>query len=163
MEKIFVTQSGYEALLKRKEELVAELRASQFDKGKAAAGDSNSWHDNAEYDVHARNEMMLAEQVSEIMRLIESVSVVGDPESHKIVAVGHIITLQLQNGEKKRYEVGGYGEADLSRRPPKLSYNAPILCQFLGKPTGHRVTVSIRGEDSEYLLSEIQSISDASS
>lgn len=155
MEKIFVTQLGYEALLKRKDELVTELRASQFNKGRAAAGDSNSWHDNAEYDVHARNELMLAKHVAEIISQLEKVSIVQPPTHNETVAVGHIVTLQTQEGEIKIYEVGGYGEADLLASPKKLSYDAPILREFFGKSVGYISTVKMGDRISELSLLEI--------
>jgi transcription elongation GreA/GreB family factor len=156
MEQVFVTQSGYEALLKRKDELVAQLRASQFDKGRAAAGDSNSWHDNAEYDMHARNEVMLAEQVAKIMSLIEKVSIVQSPTHTETVAVGHMVTLRTKDGELKVYEVGGFGETDLQLSPKKLSYDAPMLREFFGKPIGHSSTVKTGEKMNELLLVDIR-------
>lgn len=155
MEKIFVTQSGYEALRKRKDELVAQLRASQFDKGRAAAGDSNSWHDNAEYDMHARSELMLAEQVAEIVGQIEKVSIVRPPEQNEMVAIGHVVILQEEGGGIKIYEVGGFGETDLQSSPKKLSYDAPILREFFGKSVGHKSMIKMGDKLNELLLLKI--------
>lgn len=155
MEKIFVTQSGYEALLKRKDELIAQLRASQFNKGRAAAGDSNSWHDNAEYDMYARSELMLAEEVAEIVGQIEKVSIVRPPEQNEIVAIGHFVILQEEGGGIKIYEVGGFGETNLQLSPKKLSYDAPIVREFFGKSVGHKSMVRMGDKMNELLLVQI--------
>jgi transcription elongation GreA/GreB family factor len=156
IERVYVTQSGYHSLLKRKDELVEQLRSSQFDKGKAAAGDSNSWHDNAEYDMHARNELMIAEQVAAMISQIEKVQIVELPSENKTVAVGHIVTLERSDGETKTYEVGGFEETDLRLSPKRLSYDAPILREFFGKPVGHRSLVQIGERVDELVLIDIR-------
>lgn len=156
MGKIFVTQSGYESLLKKKKDLESQLRSSQFDKGRAAAGDSNSWHDNAEFEMHARNEMILAKQVAEIICEIEESRVVGLPKNNSILAIGHVATLRSDNNVVNEYVVAGFGETDLTTIPKKVSYDSPMITQFLKKSVGFSASVIVRGEPVVFTLEKIK-------
>jgi len=151
-EKIFVTQLGYAALLNEKDALIIKLREVQFKKGKAAANDTNSWHDNAEFDVYAQEEKILGEQAAQIVDQLERALVIKPPTSTKLVEIGHIITIQPEEGQEKVYLVGGYRDTDLTQKPPKLSYDAPLIRPFLAASVGQKVVVNIRGIETEYTL-----------
>lgn len=154
--KIFVTQKGYELLLKKKEKLVSQLRVSQFDKGRAAAGDSNSWHDNAEFEIHAQNEMSLAEQVAGVMRQIEESVIVEAPQDNYVLNIGHVAVLRSQDGKISEYIIVGFGETNLSLTPKRLSYDSPMTNQFIGKSVGYSASIIIKGEPTEFTLEEIR-------
>ncbi len=156
MDKIYVTEKGRLLLVGKRDELVAELRASQFDKGKAAAGDSNSWHDNAEFEMHATKEMMLAKQVSEIMQQLEHAILVESPVSDHTLSIGHVAVLHSEEGGLVEYVVAGFGETDLRATPKRLSYDSPMLREFFGKSIDAAAHVLVKGEPKKFTLKEIK-------
>ncbi len=155
MDRIKVTKTGYDVLIQKKDELINRLREAQTAKGLAAASDSNSWHDNSEFELHAHNEMMLNTEVAQLIKIIEAIQVVGMPEQNDTAEIGHVITLLFSDGIEKIYEVGGYGEGDLCCSPPRLSYTAPLISQFIGQQKGHSTIVLLNGKQHSVVLAHI--------
>jgi len=155
MDRVKVTKTGYDLLTQKKDELIKMLRVAQRAKGLAAAGDTNSWHDNAEFDLHAHNEMMLNTEIAEHVKIIDAAEIVNMPEQNDTAEIGHVITLLFSDGIEKIYEIGGYGEGDLHVSPPRLSYIAPLISQFIGQSKGYSTTLLLNGKEHAMVLSNI--------
>ena len=155
MDRIKVTKAGYDLLIQKKDELIRRLRQAQTAKGLAAAGDSNSWHDNSEFELHAYNEMMLNSEVAELIKIIDTIQIVGIPAQNDTAEIGHVITLLFGDGIEKTYKVGGHGEGDLYGSPPRLSYTAPLISQFIGQQKGYSSIVLSGGKQHTVVLTNI--------
>lgn len=153
---VYVTRNGNELLNKRLEEAVEKLRHAQSQKAEAADVGGDNWHDNFAFEDLLRQEMMHNKQIADIRAVQNQLALVEPPKDVNSVQIGHIITIEDENGSPKEFRVGGYGETDLDSVPPTLEYGAPVISPFMGMPVGAEVEVQIRGKITSFLLTQIR-------
>jgi transcription elongation GreA/GreB family factor len=81
---------------------------------------------------------------------------VSPPSDEKYVQIGHVISLEDEDGSVREFLVAGYGETDLRSDPPTLEYGAPIISPFMGTEVGTEADVQIKGKRTSLLLTAIK-------
>lgn len=160
MATIFVTQKGIQLLRTRFEMCVEQLRSIQKQKGPAA--EEGTWHDNFSFESLVRQESMLSKQTQEAKQLLDSAKLIsGVPSGIQTLQIGHLARLYLVGDDVyKEVIVGGFGETDLSVKPPVIDYEAPLLKPFFGHEVGHEAMVQLGTNLVEIILETIKLRSD---
>lgn len=158
MKKILVTKKGFRTLEKRRLKFIEKLKDVQGQKGEAAAIGGNAWHDNFAFEDLVRQENMLNKQIQDAGQIIRMSVIVSDvPQGTKILQIGHIAHLYIENDDMvKVVMVGGFGESDLDVDPPIIDYSAPILKPFYGHEEGYEAIVQIGGVNKSIVLKTIE-------
>lgn len=156
MSSILVTLRGRDLLNQRLNEAFEKLKYTQSQKAEAHDVGGDCWHDNFAFEELTRQEMMFNKQIADIRTLQNQQTLVGPPTNDVHVQVGHIISLEDEDGLVHEFRVAGYGETDLNSEPPSLEYCAPILSQFIGVEVGTEAYVQIKGEQIEMVLTAIR-------
>ncbi len=156
MASVYVTRNGFELLNQRLADAVAKLKHAQSQKAEAADVGGDNWHDNFAFEDLLRQEMMHNKQIADIRAVQNQLVYVEEPRNTNSVQVGHVITIEDENGSVKEFRVGGYGETDLHSVPPMLEYGAPVISPFMGMSVGAEVEVQIKGKVISFLLTHIR-------
>jgi transcription elongation GreA/GreB family factor len=80
---------------------------------------------------------------------------VENPTNDRFLQIGHIASLEFDDGEEREYEIAGFGESDLNATPQKIEYLAPIVRNFVGKEVDTTAKINIGGKVREITLIEI--------
>lgn len=156
MPSIYVTRKGQDLLKQRLDDAIEKLRYTQSQKAEAYDVGGDNWHDNFAFEELNRQEMMFNRQISDIRALQDSQVLVSPPTDDVHVQIGHIISLEDEDGSIREFRVAGYGETDLHSQPPTLEYGAPIIFPFMGMEVGTDAHVQIKGKQTLLVLTAIK-------
>lgn len=156
MPSIYVTRKGVDLLNQRLNEAIEKLRQTQSQKGEAYDVGGDNWHDNFAFEELNRQEMMFNRQIADIRALQDQQVLVSPPADEEHVQIGHIISLEDDDGSVREFRVAGYGETDLHSKPPTLEYGAPIIFPFMGAEVGADAKVQIKGKQTTLVLTAIR-------
>jgi transcription elongation factor GreA len=110
--------------------------------GEAARNDSNSYHDNFEYEEGMRQQEMLSQQLRSLWKLLEGAAVAPAPADSQHVALGHYVVVQRQDShEEEAYVICGDGEGALFENACSLS--SPMGRALLGMAKGETKNVRL--------------------
>ena len=113
MSSKFMTQYGIAAIRSRIASLEQQYHESLGHAGAAAQNDSNSYHDNFEYEEGMRRADLLARHVSMLRETIKSAVVAEYPTQTERVAIGHVVTLDIEGSGTCQLLICGEGEGGL--------------------------------------------------
>ncbi len=156
MPSIYVTRKGMDLLTQKLNEAIEKLRQTQGQKGEAYDVGGDNWHDNFAFEELNRQEMMFNRQIANIRALQDQQVLVSSPTDEEHVQIGHVISLEDEDGSVREFLVAGYGETDLRSNPPMLEYGAPIISPFMGTEVGTEANVQIKGKQTSLLLTAIR-------
>lgn len=156
MPSVYVTRKGMDLLDHRLSEAIAKLKHTQSQKAEAADIGGDNWHDNFAFEDLVRQETMFNRQISDIRTIQDQLVLVPMPRDARQVQIGHIVTIEDEDGGVREFRVGGYGETDLHSTPPTLEYGAPIISPFMGMEVGTEAYVQIKGKRTSVLLTNIR-------
>ncbi len=106
----YMTRYGIESLRRRIASLEQQYHESLGQAGAAAQNDSNSYHDNFEYEEGMRRADLLARQVSLLCETIKSAVVAECPVQAERVTIGHIVTIEIAGSGACQLLICGDGE-----------------------------------------------------
>ncbi len=109
----YMTRYGIEAIRKRIAGLEQDYHDSLGRAGAAAQNDSNSYHDNFEYEEGMRCADLLARQVSMLRETIKSAVVAEYPSQTEQVSIGHVVSIDIEGSGTCQLLVCGEGEGGL--------------------------------------------------
>lgn len=156
MPPVYVTRVGLERLDQRLNEAIEKLRYTQSQKADAYGVGGDNWHDNFAFEELGRQEVMYNRQITDIRAIQNRLVLVEAPSHDDLVQIGHIITLEDEDGSSREFRVGGYGETDMDRQPPTLEYGAPIVLPFMSAEVGTEAKVLIKGKETMMALVAIR-------
>lgn len=106
--------------------------------------------ENAEYDAAREKQSFIEGRIGELEDKIARAQVV-DPKSvrtDKIVFGATVELLDVDNDEKKTYQIVGVDESDI--KEGRISIESPIARQLINKTAGDTVTVRVPKGQTEY-------------
>ena len=109
----YMTQYGINAIRRRIASLEQQYQESLGHAGAAAQNDSNSYHDNFEYEEGMRRADLLARHVSMLRETIKSAVVAESPSQAEWVAIGHVVTIDIDGSGTCELLICGEGEGAL--------------------------------------------------
>lgn len=154
MERFYCTRKGMDQLGARKQAIALKLKETQKNKGDAAS--RGSTHDNAEFEELVRQESTLSSRLGEISEVMRRVVVIEaiPPDCEKL-RIGHLADLSI-DGEPKTVLIAGYEESDTTSEPQAVSYLAPLVNRFIGKPVDTEANINIGGRFRRVVLEGIR-------
>jgi len=138
-EKVLMTPEGHAFLKAKLERLRLEMPKVSAEIG--TAREHGDLRENAEYHAAKEKQGMLVAEIARVETHLADAEVVdisklkGDK-----IAFGAMVTLSNSDtGEEVRYNIVGPAEADMDQG--KISYEAPLARQLMGRKVGDEVTV----------------------
>ncbi len=109
--RAYMTGYGYELLAAKLEKIEAQRKEALHRAGKAAAEDSNAWHDNFDYEQGMRDHDLYASMLGNVLSLLQGAVPVAAPVDDESIRLGHLVRY-FDSGRNEEREVilGGHGE-----------------------------------------------------
>lgn len=141
MEKIFLTQKGYDELQERLDYLTGQGRQDMSEKIKLAR-EYGDLSENAEYDAAKNEQAFMEQEIKEIAEKLRNAEIIDESNlDSKTVSIGSIVKLQdMELDEKVEIKIVGSSEADIMNN--KISNESPIGQALIGKKKGAVVDVN---------------------
>ena len=141
MEKIFLTQKGYDELQERLDYLTGQGRQEMSEKIKLAR-EYGDLSENAEYDAAKNEQAFMEQEIKEITEKLRNAEIIDESNlDSKTVSIGSIVKLQdMELDEKVEIKIVGSSEADIMNN--KISNESPIGQSLIGKKKGAVVDVN---------------------
>lgn len=108
-----MTRFGIDAIRRRIAGLEQQYHDSLGHAGTAAQEDPNSYHDNFEYEEGMRRADLLARQISILRETLRAVVVAESPLQTERVAIGHVVTVDIEGSGTCHLLICGEGEGGL--------------------------------------------------
>jgi transcription elongation GreA/GreB family factor len=102
--------------------------------GDAACGDSNAWHDNAEYETAIRDLQNESERIRKILHEAGNVQLIEVEEQDERAAIGSTVVIEREDGSSMTFTIGAYGENSLEDN--LFTYQSPIARAVISKEVG---------------------------
>lgn len=145
-EKFYVTQEGFNDLVKEHEELVHKTRAEVIVELQEARAQGDL-SENADYDAAREHQAQVEARIRELDALIKNSEIIEESDGKKkstknaVVKLGSVVTIEdLSDGVEGVYTIVGSIEADPLNG--KLSNNTPLAEAILDRKVGEVVTVT---------------------
>jgi transcription elongation GreA/GreB family factor len=131
-----LTPAGRDRLQQRLQSATSAFQAVCADNEVAATcGETSVWHDSFDYEENQRQMHMLARQVQELRRLLQTAHVT-DPRRlvPRCVEVGCVVAYRIGEGAVQEWHIAGWDDGDPKLR--RLAYNSPLGQVLLGAEPG---------------------------
>lgn len=140
-EKNYISQNGYNKLIKERNELtnVERPKVVELVSWAASLGDRS---ENADYQYGKRRLREIDARLRFLNQRLNSAEIVDylSFPNNETVRFGATVTVEDETGETIQYIIVGQDEIDLEKG--KISYRSPIGTSLLGKEVGDEVVVS---------------------
>ena len=140
----YMTRYGIEAIRRRIASLEQQYQESLGNAGAAAQNDSNSYHDNFEYEEGMRRADLLARHVSMLQETLRSAVVAESPSQSEKVQIGHVVAVDIEGSGTCELLICGEGEGRLIE--DGCSAASPLGLAILGMRVGESALRICRGE-----------------
>ena len=142
MNRVYLTNEGYEKLRSELEKLEKEERPVVID-AIARAREFGDLSENAEYAAAKERQMHLEKRIAEIHEKLTRSEIIDEAQIPKDKAyLGATVTLKDENnGGKLTYKLVSTDEADFSQN--KISTASPVGKAMLGKKVGEKVEATV--------------------
>ena len=114
--KVFVTQDGYNELIKEQQNLIHVIRKEVREELQAARSQGDL-SENADYDAARDRQAKVEARISELEVMLNNIEIIDESKSRKggakVVKLGTTVTvLDLSTNEEEEYTIVGSVEAD---------------------------------------------------
>ncbi|PIR98406.1 MAG: hypothetical protein COT88_01715 [Candidatus Colwellbacteria bacterium CG10_big_fil_rev_8_21_14_0_10_41_28] len=145
-------QKDAAALEIRKQELFKEREFLAKDAALHVSQSSESWHDNAGFEVSLRQQSDLAKRIDEVRKLEGNIEIVEPSSSYKQAGIGSEIEIKdLQTGETSKRTISSYRVFDKIMNN-EIPYSSPIGSKFLNTRVGSTQRIMLPGREVQYQL-----------
>lgn len=142
-EKFYVTQEGYDDLVKELENLVHNVRPQVIVELQEARAQGDL-SENADYDAAREHQAQVEARIREVEAILKQAEIIeeSDDESHqKVIHIGSVVTIEdLSDNEIATYTIVGTTEADPFEG--KISNESPVVQAILDKKVGDVVMIA---------------------
>jgi transcription elongation factor GreA len=155
VEKLIVTQAGFERMQKELERMNVEFRRLSNEL-KSAADVSGDVRENVEYNRLMETQKTLEISINKLNDEIKKAQVLDFSNiSTDVVNVGTDVAFEdVATGERNHYLILGPWDADFEKKI--LSYRSPIAHALLGKKVGEEVVVAVGEENRKFRIISIK-------
>ena len=148
LEKVYVTQQGYEDLLKEYETLIHVTRKEVIEELQAARAQGDL-SENADYDAARDRQARVEARIREVESMLNNIEIIDDKKSSKVIRIGSSFSMceitrvkgKVVDGEVEEFTIVGSVEADPLHG--KLSNVSPLAQALLDRKEGDIVTVNV--------------------
>ncbi|MDO4467445.1 MAG: transcription elongation factor GreA [Bacillota bacterium] len=141
-EKFYVTQAGYDELVRELNDLVQNVRKQVIIELQEARAQGDL-SENADYDAARDHQAQVEKRIAELDAMIKNAEIIEEDaadDKNALVRLGRTVTLKdLSDGEEYVFNIVGSIEADPLNG--KLSNNTPLAEAIMDKKIGDIVRV----------------------
>jgi transcription elongation factor GreA len=154
LERIPITQAGYEALRKELENFKSIERPNNI-KAIEEARSHGDLSENAEFEAAKDRQAFIESRINELEFKLSSADIIDTKKLSKDRAVfGSTVLLEnIETGEEVEYQLVGPDESDIGKG--RISISSPLGQVMLGKQPGEELTLKAPGGIRRYELMEI--------
>ena len=117
---------------------------------------SESWHDNAGFEIAIREQMRLSKETSDIRNMFVKIhTVTPNPKPTKVEVGSKIVLKDLDTDEQKTFIISSYQVLN-KKDDSEISYTAPIIQPFMNKRKGTKKNILTPNGEKKYELISIQ-------
>ena len=142
-EKFYVTQEGYDDLVKELENLVHNVRPQVIVELQEARAQGDL-SENADYDAAREHQAQVEARIREVEAILKQAEIIeeSDDESHqKVIHIGSVVTIEdLSDNEIATYTIVGTTEADPFEG--KIPNESPVVQAIFDKKVGDVVMIA---------------------
>ena len=145
-DKFYVTQEGYNELVREHEDLVQNVRQQVIVELQEARAQGDL-SENADYDAAREHQAQVEARIRELETMIKNAEIIEESDGKRkksknaVVKLGSIVTLEdLSDHTQNTFSIVGSIEADPLNG--KLSNNTPLAEAILDHKVGEVITVS---------------------
>lgn len=155
MERIPITQEGYETLKSELERLKSVERPENIRAIEEARGHGDL-SENAEFEAAKERQGFIEGRVSELEYKLANADIIDSHSLPKDRAVfgSRVLVENIETGESLEYQLVGPDESDIGKG--RISVASPLGKSLIGKKTGDEVVVQVPGGKRTYELVEIR-------
>jgi len=136
-----------------------ENQDSSFKKNENDSSTNNN-SGNADYDgITSESHTKYIQEVQILEKELIEPQVTTYPRRVTEVCIGCTVNI-LMNGEKRQYDILGYGETDWKNN--QLAYTAPLVIGILGKKPGYIGEIQLCGRSQKVEIVEVSPLKEAS-
>jgi transcription elongation factor GreA len=152
-EKVLMTPEGHAALKAKLERLKLEMPKVSAEIG--VAREHGDLRENAEYHAAKEKQGLLVAEIARVESQLADAEVVdvSKLKGDKIAFGAKVTLVNSDTGEEVRYHIVGPAEADMEQG--KISYEAPLVRQLMGRKVGDEVTVRTPGGTRTYEVLDV--------
>ena len=141
-------------------EKIAQIERDRIDTAKEASvhvgQSSESWHDNAGFEIALREQMDMAKKASDLRAIMQKTKIVEPSTQTKKAQIGNKITLQnIDTGEDISFTISSYQVLD-KKYEDEMSYATPVIEPFINKKIGTKKIINTPGGEKNYELISIE-------
>ena len=154
MDKVPVTQEGYDAL-KKELEILQRVERPQNLKAIEEARAHGDLSENAEFTAAKERQSLIEGRIGELgFKLANSEIITPDKLPRDRAVFGHRVLLEnIETGEDVEYQLVGPDESDIEKG--RISISSPLGKAILGKKPGDELTLVVPGGKRVYELLDI--------
>jgi len=138
----YFLREDLEILHKKIDEVSRDLDRVSLLLGEACQQSSETFHDNAPYEVAVREQIILSRHLQDLLQFQRDVVIVDPPGTFCTVRIGAMVTIQdIATSEIETYKIGSYIVFDYSYE--KISYVSPMAQALEGARVGEVRTLNL--------------------
>jgi transcription elongation GreA/GreB family factor len=153
MIKYLFLKEDLNCLYEKCNQLLEEHKEIGKSVGEATSQSSETWHDNAVFDIARDAGRMLEKRIQSLNNVLNNASVVLPPDSNfKKVAIGSVVRVKYNGASSELwFKVGSYEVPKNNiniidgRKVVAISYVSPIGASLLNKSAGDFISFSVDG------------------
>ncbi len=151
--RIYLTPTGYQALIEEHKDLTQNKRPSIVDDIRKAR-DLGDLSENGYYHAAKEKQSFIEGRIREIEEMLKRVQVIENPVKGKnVVEVGSKVLVEIQS---KTVEFHIVGSNEVNSGLNKISHESPIGSALIGKKEGELVEVNVPAGKIVYKIIEIK-------
>ncbi|MFN8345080.1 MAG: GreA/GreB family elongation factor [Spirosomataceae bacterium] len=162
--KYFFLKEDLDCLMNKCNKLLEEHKEIGKSVGEATSQSSETWHDNAVFDIAREAGRLLENRIQKLYQVINNATIVLPPiSSSKQIVIGSIVKVRYKgNLNEVWFKVGSYEVPNNNstiihdRKVITISYVSPIGDSLLGKTIGDVVFFSVDGGKTHRELSVLE-------
>jgi transcription elongation GreA/GreB family factor len=136
-----LTRHGMEAIRRKIAGLEARRLEALQHAGEAAQNDPNAYHDNFSYEESMRQQELFSRQMRSLWDILQGAEEVPPPQDTARVSLGHLVTVEYEDGSREELFVCGDGEGSVFDNG--CSASSPLGRVLLGMQRGESRPVTV--------------------
>lgn len=155
----YTTQRGIRRIHEKIREMETLLSETQRRMGEATSQSSETWHDNAPFEVLRTDVAILDRALKDRLSAVSGCQIREYPTQNNggIVDYGTDVVI-VRDGREFNYKLVGYGDEDTDRN--RIRYDSPLGEALIGRSIGDKFTANINGRKSQIEIREAKAIED---
>ncbi len=155
----YATRNGLRKIQERMQTLEEQLSEVQKKMGEAASQSSETWHDNAPFEVLRADVAIFDRRLKDELAAVVGCQIREYPQQVTGGIVGYGVNVVIiRDGKEFSYKLVGYGDEDSDLN--RIRYDSPLAQALIGRSIGEKFIANINCRKSQIEIREADPIKD---